>query len=136
MQKISKEIATSEVNSWLDYKKISEKKRESFRENIDSLISAIEDGVISLSGETKEFTQTLHFPLKDDAGNDTITALKYKARIKVDAVQSQLKNAKSSDAHEMIATYMSVLTGQPKAIIKSLDTEDYSLGNNIAIFFL
>ena len=48
----------------------------------------------------------------------------------------KLEGVKTSDLDNRIVAFVSALTLQPKAIIESLDTEDYDVCQGIAIFFL
>jgi hypothetical protein len=132
MNVVNKETATREVESWLDFKKVGAKRRETYKENIDTLVSSIEEGVLSLS-ENKEFIHELKFALN---GEVPISTLKYKPRITVESVQMHMQGVKSSDLQGMICAYVAALTTQPKGVIKHLDTEDQSIAQSIAIFFL
>jgi hypothetical protein len=132
MEKIARDIAITEVTSWLDYKKVNEKKRETYKESIDTLVDSVVDGSLSLSDD-KVFVHTLKFPIGKEV---SIPALEYKPRLQLAAVHSQLKNVKGDDADGRIVAYVAALTGQPKEVIKNLDTEDYSTAQAIAIFFL
>lgn len=132
MDKISREVAAQEINGWLDYKKISAKKRELHKDAIDNLVDAVVEGALTLN-ENFEFTQTLKFPLEGEAN---LTALKYKPRVKVETVQMHLQGVKPTDNYGLIHSYIAALTTQPKSLIKNLDTEDYSVAYGIAIFFM
>lgn len=132
MEKVTREIAITEVESWLDYKKISEKKREVYKDNIDTLVDAVVEGFLTLQDD-KSFVQTLRF---DTGGERPIKELTYKPRLKMSTIHSHLQGVKSTDADLRVCAYMAALTGNPKAVIQALDTEDYSIGQAIAIFFL
>lgn len=130
-EKVSKEIALNEVNNWLDFKKVSEKKREGYKENIETLADFISDGVLSL--QENVFTQQLNFAVGDGG---TITKLEYKPRLNMKVVNEQLQGVKATDADGRIVAYIAALTGQPKNIVKLLDTEDYAVAQAIALFFV
>lgn len=133
MQAIPRETATDEVNGWLDYKKVSAKKRETHKEHIDNLVDAMVEGNLTLN-EAKEFTQLLKFPI--EGGEEKLSELKYKPRLKVETVQMHLHGVKPSDNYGLINAYISALTTKPKALIKNLDSEDYTLAYGIAVFFM
>lgn len=133
MSKISREIAEAEINSWLDYKKINEKKRNNYKDNIESLIDAVSEGVLSVNPETKELIHVLSFPIGEEM---KVNKLEYKPRLTVGAVQSHLNGVKATDADGRIIAYVAALTSQPKELIKKMDTEDNSVAQSIAIFFL
>jgi hypothetical protein len=75
--------------------------------------------------------QILKFPISDE-----IDKLVFKPRIKVNTIQVHLQGVKSSDADGRVTAYIAALTSKPKEVIKSMDTEDYSIGKSIAYFFL
>lgn len=127
---IPQEIAQTEIDSWLDFKKISDKKRESLKGNIESLVSGIMDGTLALDPETFVLTQKLNFPI------GTINELKYKARLKMDAVQSRLSNVRPGDMYGTSFGWIAALTDQPVSIIKQIDNEDYTLADHLSFFFM
>lgn len=126
------ETATSDINRWLDHKKISERKRANLNDNIQSLVDAICDGRLIVNAEN-ELQQKLVLPFGDEKKVDE---LKYKSRITIGLVQDYMKNVKAGDADGRITAYVAALTGFPPASIKKMDTEDYSIAQAIAIFFL
>ena len=128
MEKITTEQAEFEVEQWLDFKKISQRKRANNKENIEILVSAIVDGQLIL--KENQFVQKLLFPVNE------ITELKYVARITVKQVRLQMQGVKSNDLNGMILGYACALTGQVKNVLDALDTEDYAILQSIAIFFL
>lgn len=130
--KVSREVATAEVDSWLDFKKVSSKKRETHREHIDNLVDAIVDGSLTLSKD-KDFIHDLKFPIE---GEESLKTLTYKPRLKVETVQMHLQGVKSGDNYGAIHAYIAALTTKPKTLIKVLDTEDYAVAYGIAIFFM
>jgi hypothetical protein len=128
---VAKEIAVADVNRWLHAKKISNKKRETYKTTIDQLVDFVEEGVLSLNDDNV-FVHTLKFPV----GVDTITnKLEYKLRLSVDASIDALKGTNGSGTETVLA-YVSALTGQVKGFIKKLDSEDYSVAQAITVFFL
>lgn len=131
-QKVSLDVAKKEVDKWLDYKCVNEKKRESYEEQIEILIDAIADGILTLA-EDNTLVHKLLFPLE---GELPLSELKYKPRIKVSTIQAHLNGVKSKDADGRLCAYVAALTSKPKAVIQGLDTEDYSVSQSIAIFFL
>ncbi|MBL4810410.1 MAG: hypothetical protein JKY43_10195 [Phycisphaerales bacterium] len=135
MQKevVSIDVAQSEINKWLDYKKVNEGKRESNSNTIESLVSAVQVGKLRFDDTKKTLVQTLDFPL---GKNQDIKDLEYQSRIGVGKIHRHLKGLKSDDADGRLLAYVSALTNQPKGIIGEMDTEDYTVGQSIAIFFL
>lgn len=140
MEAITQELAEKEVKSWLDFKKVNVKKRENYKDNIEALVNAMIDGKLSLR-EDKTFVHTLSFPLsavqkEGEEAKVTVTELEYTPRLTVKQIQREMQGVKSSDLNGMVCAYISALTGKVKNIVSALDTEDYSIAQAIAIFFL
>lgn len=131
MKAVAIEEAQKEVTDWLDYKKVSESKRETYKDNIDALAGFVSEGVLSL--QENVFTHTLKFAVGEGG---TITKLEYKPRLSMKTVNEQLQGVKATDADARIVAYIAALTGQPKNVIKLLDTEDYAVAQAIAVFFV
>lgn len=128
---VSREQAIEEVNSWLDYKKISPEKREMQKDQIETLVGAICEGVLSLK-EDHTFVHELKHPTE---GEMKITKFEYKPRLRIAAVHSHLENSKPTPDARVVA-YIAALTSQNKGVVGLLDTEDYGIAQSIAIFFL
>lgn len=131
-KKVSRDVAKKEVDKWLDYKRVSDKKRETYEDNIETLTDAIAAGDLILD-ENHSLIQKLVFPIKSE---QPVNELEYKARLKVSTVHTHLNGVKSTDADGRICAYVAALTSKPKDVIKGLDTEDYSIAQAIAVFFL
>jgi hypothetical protein len=131
--KIAKDIAAQEVQGWLDFKKIKEKKQESYKDQIEVLVDAVSEGTLEINSETKTITQNLDFPIGSEM---KVSKLEYKPRLTVGEIQSHMGGVKATDADGRITAYVAALTNQPKELIKKLDTEDNSIAQSIAIFFL
>lgn len=131
--KVSKEVAEMEVSAWLDHKKMSSKRREEKKEAIESLVSFIQEGKISIHPETFEITQHLMFEI----GNQTkIKELKWKPFGNVGKVQIYMKDVSSTDFTGNAIAHACAQTGQSKNIINSLDSEDIAVVKVISIFFM
>lgn len=129
-KKVSIETATADVEKWLDKKKVSEKKREEKKAAIAFLIGAIEEGNLVLN-EDNSFEQTLKFPKGE---GESLNKLKFKDRLQMSELHVHLKNTNGTD--ERLLGHVVALTGQPKNIIKTLDTEDYDIASTIGLFFV
>jgi hypothetical protein len=132
VKQINREIAIDEVEKWLTYKKVSDKKRTARADNIESLIDAVEEGYLILNDDMS-FTQLLKFPTE---GEKSISDLTFQPRLKVGSIHNHLQGIKSSDGDGRMCAYVCALTRMHSGFIKSLDTEDYSIAESIAIFFL
>lgn len=132
MEKITKETAIKEVDSWLDYKKVNEKKRETYRDHIETLVDAVCDGSVIIR-EDSVIVHELKFPIE---GELPINKLEYKPRVKVQTVHLHMQGVKQNDADGRVCAYVAAISSKPKEVIKALDTEDYSISQAVAIFFM
>jgi hypothetical protein len=131
MQSVSREVATEEVDGWLDFKGVRSRKRESNKEYIEQLIEGVEDGYLSVDED-----HNIHFELAQAMGNDNdITKLVFKPKMKVKDYHPHLKNVKPGDSDGRMMAYICGLTGKNSGIITQLDTEDLTIATNIAVFF-
>ena len=133
MEKVSRDVAQVDVEAWLDFKRVSQKKREVQTDSIDALIDAVSDGILTINDETFEITHHLIFPFE---GDSPLNELVYKPRLKVKQIHANLSGVKTGDTDGRLAAYVAALTSKNSQIIKNLDTEDYSVGTAIAIFFI
>lgn len=132
MELVSKEIATKEVTAWLDFKKISKKKRESYAGVIEAMIALVMDGTFVIQPETFIIEHTLNTPL---GSTGQIKKLNYKPRLTVSALQDNLNGVDNSDAIQLTLSYIMALSGEARAILRGLDTEDYGNADKVAVFF-
>lgn len=130
--KVFRDQALKEINEWLEFKKIGDKKREDASEQIEVLVNAIVEGVLTITDE-KKIVHALKFPLD---GELLISKLEYKPRLRVADIHTHMNGVKGSDADGRVRAYVTALTSQPQNIIKALDTEDYSIAQSVAVFFL
>lgn len=129
-QKVSPELAAAEIAGWLDYKKVSAKKRESYKDAIETLTEAIVEGHISI-GEDHTITHRLLFPLDGFASE-----LVYTPRITVGDLTKKMQGVKAGDADGRIMAYAAALTGLSVGLLAKLDTEDNSICQAVAVFFV
>ena len=131
MQSVSREVATEEVEGWLDFKGVRARKRESNKEYIEQLIEGVEDGFLSIDEE-----KNIHFELARPIGNDKqIKQLKFKPLMQVKDYHPHLKSVKPGDSDGRMMAYICGLTGENSGVIAQLDTEDNTIATNIAVFF-
>jgi type I restriction-modification system DNA methylase subunit len=131
---LSKEQAEKEVNQWLDFKKVSDRKR-STKENIANilkLVNAFEDGILSLDPTTHVITQELLFPVGKDG---KIDKLNFVPRIPMQKITDELKGVQTDDIGKFMLAYIAAVTGETKNVLVHLDTEDYSIASSISAFF-
>lgn len=131
--KITKEQAAKEVNKWLDYKKISDRKKEKHNEHIENLIDSVCDGYLVFN-EDQSIKQILKFPIEGE--QISITEITFKPRLKVSSIAMHMNGVKAGDINGTVCAYICALTSTAKGIIQSFDTEDYEISSSIGIFFL
>lgn len=127
---VSLDVAISEVQKWLDHKRIRPAKRESLKIHIENLQNAIAEGDLVLN-EDYTLTQKLLFPV----GETSIDKLDYSPRITFSQVEPYLKTSGDGGDGRLNAT-ICALTKKPLGIIKAMDNEDRSLATDICIFFI
>jgi hypothetical protein len=133
MGKIAKEVAEKEIAVWLDYKRVSDTKRESYKDQIELLVDAISEGVLVVDAETKLLRHYLITPI---GKNEEIKSLEYKPRLQVSTVHDCMKGVKATDADGRVLAYVCALTATNSGLIRQLYTDDYSISQSIALFFL
>ncbi len=135
MGKISLDQAQQEVQSWLDYKKITDREREKMQEFEDVLIDNIVDGHLSLD-EKYNFHYNMKFPVMDEDGNEALSELTFKPRLDVLSKDKALRGVKSDDSEGRQIAYVSALTDKAKGLLKKMDTEDNKVCTAIIMYFL
>lgn len=131
---LSRDLAEKEVKSWMDFKQVSARKREqkNIVEAVEKMINAFEDGILVLNPDNFDITQKLLFPM----GVDTKTnQLVFKARTPYSKIQNELKGLAVDDIGKFVPAYIAASTGEPKAVIAAMDTEDFAIASAIATFF-
>jgi hypothetical protein len=127
--------AKEEVEGWLDYKKIRDKKREDFKSSVDNLIDLVQDGVLVVNSDNT-ITHILNFPIDMGGNNGPVSEIKYKARLEERESRGVLAQLKTGDAtdNRLIAKFCA-LTGQSIGFQGKLDSSDMSIAQEILVFF-
>ena len=129
MGAVNRSVAEQEVQQWLDYKKVRQRKREANKDTIESMIDCFEDGILVLDHETHEIRQIIQ--TENFAKKEII----FKPRLKVGEIHNKLKNVGPSEIDKRVLMYISALTGELPGLLKDLETEDYGIASNIVTFF-
>lgn len=132
--KIAREVAEEEVKSWLEFRKVKKKKLDENKDDIDVIIDAIVDGVITI--ENNVINQKLTYPLGKEGDSESIAVLSFKPRLKVSTVRVCTQGIKSNDNVGIAGGYIAAATGVDRNLINSMDMEDFSVSQSIVIFFL
>lgn len=125
--------AEKEVEGWLAFKKVSEKRRKNFAVHIRNLIEGICLGKLIIDQETKVITQKLDFGI---GKGEAIKELKFQPRLKLAKINQSLKGLDQNDPDVRVVAHIAALTGQVNAVINELDSEDAVWAEAIAVFFL
>lgn len=133
MSAINKEQAQLEIDSWLDHKKIKDKKREAHKNSIETLVEAIKDGSLVLNDD-KSLEYQLSFPVGKEG---QVKSLKFKPRVSVTELQDRKNGNKPGDGDALILSTISALTGIAVAQLKNMDSgDDYDVCGSISVFFM
>lgn len=123
------DLAREEIKTWLDYKKVPAKRREELKDNIEKIAEFLIDKNVVLDQSKMVFTQKLLFPIGD------IDTLTYKPRLKQLEIGKRIQGLKANDNAAFLRAYICALTDKPADLIANLDTEDYTFGQALAVFF-
>jgi hypothetical protein len=131
--KVSEEQAEKEIKGWLDFKKVSDRRRVILGASILALKMAIMEGDIVINGDSFEIEQTLKFPIGLDK---TIKVLKYKPRILVDDIEKRTQSNPDTQSKGHILGVVAALTDQNSGMLGKSDPEDYTVMSHVAVFFV
>ncbi len=132
--KVSFEIATAEIEKWLDSKKISQLRREKNIGSFETLVGLVREGSLVVNDDMS-VTLSLNFPIKSPEGTDSVSSLKFKQRMSEAELEPNRKLVGGSgNAAILMATAITV-TGELHAILKKCDSIDMENIHNICIFF-
>lgn len=123
------EVAKAEVKKWLDTKRIGQSERDAREFQIETLQSAVTDGLLKLN-ENNEWEQKLNFPLTDVS----VDKLKFKNRMTANENIAASANA-GGNPQLVMSCFISHLTGEASELIRKMDTVDYKIASAIGIFF-
>jgi len=130
---VTPEIALKEVTGWLDKKRVMGKEREKKQDEIDVMVDAVVNGILSID-EAGIITHKLLFPVEDKDGNIAIDTLSYRLRIDTATINQKLQGVKMDMS--MISAYGAALTGRLIGEVNKLDTQDSKILRTIATFFM
>ena len=128
---VSQEVAEKEVSDWLDKKKIFPQDREALKYQIDVLVSAVSNGVISID-EQGNLIHKLLFPLDNEK---PVTTLKYKGRLAEKDTRRAMKGVSPGDVDGRVNALIMSLTDESSGVIGALDTADSKIAKAITNFF-
>jgi hypothetical protein len=132
MEVVSKEVATKEINSWLDALDYPTKARtdEEVKSWIETICESIQRGDLVFEDE-HTIVQKLKHPLADGATRE----IKYDFRFEVGDYQTKMKNKSPNDAIEWNTAKLSLISSQVPAVFLKFKKYDYSVASKLALFF-
>lgn len=130
MENVSLDVAQKDIERWLEFKRISSRRREDLSDQIDALVGMVSDGSLVVK-EDCSMELSLSVELEDGTSK-----LDFKPRLQLRQVQPRLKEVKAGDGDGRIMAYLSALTGKNTGVLGLMDTVDYTACSNIVIFFL
>lgn len=136
--KVDRKVAAQEVGQWLDYRKISERKRAKNPEILEANIDSVEDGFLCFDHTKKEAIYTLNHPIEDKNGAVIHDKLTLKSRINM-SEYNQAFNSFSKSTEEGIArtlAYISASTGISVNLLILLESSDFNDLQNLVFYFL
>lgn len=133
MEPVTIEIATAEIDKWLDAKKVPAAKRAEHAIYRDRLIGAVMDGSLVVNDDLT-LTQNLVWPI-EVAGKE-ISELKYKQRITADEAAAKLRQVPVTDADGRVKAFAAAACDMEMKVLGRMDSgTDYGLASAIAVFF-
>lgn len=132
--KVSEEVAQEEINRWLDYRRISARKREESDGLIKGLVDNVMDGVLVIN-EDNSITHNLLFPIESEAGKASVTSINYKPRLYEFEISKATKGLKSGDFDGRMKAYAQALTGESTGILGKMESADHSISVSVISFF-
>lgn len=132
-QTVSEKVARKDVEKWLDFKKVSEQKREENEATINALVTSVMSGALVVAEDGSHIVQKLQHPIGNEG---QIKTLNYTARLTVGQRNKWLKGVKATDTADYLVAHIAALTGENKRVDEDMDTEDHSVAQNIALFFI
>jgi len=132
-EKINRETAVEDINRWLDARRVKDRKRETFKEQIDVLVDAVMDGLLVVRKEDNHLVHTIEFPAKTEA---PIKTLEYKLRITVAELHAAQAAETNVTSNTTFYAYIQALTGVVKQTLLKFDSSDYNICQAVAVFFM
>jgi hypothetical protein len=131
MNQVSIEVAQSEIDGWLKFRRVNDRRKLEMESQVETLVNAVCDGALIVKEDN-----SLELTLIEPLGDNSKRVLTFKPRIQVRDVQPALRSLKSGDGDGRIMAYLSALTGESMGILGLMDSSDHSICASIVVFFL
>lgn len=125
---VSLEVATEDVNKWLEKQRVSVRKRTEKNKEVEELIKCVQYGEVSFTDDG-DIVQHLSYPIKNT------DKLVYKYRITVEDMSVKTRNMSANDIFGIVTAYIAAATREASGVIKQMDNADMTAAQNIVAFF-
>lgn len=138
MQKdlISKEVALEEVKNFILKIDESEISEDEIEESYPDVLKAVQSGNLVFDDNYKP-TLTLKNPIKNDKGEDSVSVINFKTRIKPSEMKTVMAGVDMrKDKGEFILKATSFLTMQHKVMLDKFSKSDYRVIEQLCAVFM
>lgn len=133
--KVAAEVAIADVKKYVDSITDKDIELDQVRDTYPKLVKAVMLGLVTLQEDVPP-VYTLKEPIKNPAGDITITELNFKERITVSTLKSLGKGLDmKKDSIEFGIKVMAHIVDQPTAILDKLGRFDYKLIEEVTPLF-
>lgn len=132
---MTQELATAEVEKWLEQKKIKPRRRTASQASIDNIIEAVQYGDAVINADNT-IDVKLSFPICDSNNTPVHASLHFKSRVQVDALLKAYDKEKANSIDAQLLVIIAELTDLPFTIITKMEPVDLTLAKSIGVFFM
>jgi len=133
--KVERKFAEEQIEKWIDFKRVKKSIRKRNEEQEKILIEAIEYGDLNIEDDMS-LTYTLLEPVKTKEGDIMLDKLTFMPRIRKEQLNRKYSGIKTTDADGRLLATIAALTEKNTGLIGKLYTEDISVCESIAVYFL
>ncbi len=133
---MAKEVAVKEIQAFV--KKWDEKSKPDYEieQDYPHFIEALEQG-LAIIDENQKVSFKLKYPIKTDEGNDALTDVSFRTRIRPNDLANITKGLDiGKNQVEYTLRCFAYLTGQDKNMLNKLEKFDYKVIEQISTIFL
>jgi len=132
---INKEVAITEMQSFVERWTYEKPERWKVEEDYPQVLKAIEKGILVFDEDSQPI-YTLAFPIKTDEGNDAVSKIEFRTRIKPTDLANITKGLNVAKQQvEYTLRCLSYITGQNRVMLDKFDKFDYKAIEQISTVF-
>lgn len=139
---ITREQANIEFDKWAEYRKLRDGKRKSFEQQEELIKEVMQTGDLVLKDDFF-FEYKLNTPITNDNGDEIVSVLRFKPRIRKQDLINHYRGVKPDDVDRRLLATIAALTDKSestlpitKNLIGKLYTDDMEVCESIALYFL